>query len=270
MVSIRIDLAQAVADARLGPDRAAAFVGTIMKLLDHGVPESISRPSPVSLQILPDPLPESLRQSIADELPAWAIANALKDLDQFYSIFLDNLWHAVQASRIELGEIPRAYPWESIDAITRTETKHRKVLKAARAHVGALVEDTEYLASLSDGRNCLAHNLGIIDEKRAPDGTFVLKWLRLKILASQPGKPAIELDHSSFPWTAEEGAEISVEVVVTKKAFSVGDRFTVSWAELNEICFLYKGMIDRAALAVEAFAREAGLLVENEGAQTSA
>ncbi|MBU6396057.1 MAG: hypothetical protein KGQ75_15915 [Sphingomonadales bacterium] len=151
------------------------------------------------------------------------------------------------------------FPWEEISGITSTSRKFKKVISAAKEFSGQLALDHGYILTLSEARNCLAHNLGIIDERRAPEGTFSLKWLRIKVFATGEGAFDIELNGMEEPWEAVTPAQLMAQVVENEKVFKIGERFSISERELQEICILYIMMIDRSILAVERFMRSSGI-----------
>lgn len=256
-----VDLAGIQADAKKGPVRAAAFVGAVVKFIEAGIPSSIALPGKMKMLFLPDPLPINQRDDLAVELLHWVIGNALKELDQFTSLMLDRLWQVCELCKIARREVASDYVLTDISNQTSVSRKHRLVMEAANTFTGPIQNDQEYLATLSGARNCYAHNLGIVDERRAASGNMTVKWLKFVTLMEPDGHPPIYLDDIDLPWEAPAETNISMKIITFEKQFKLGERVTFTPEELMQICFLYQSIIDRCVLGVQDHMRASGIKI---------
>lgn len=244
-----------------GPRRAAAFLGLTERFLEGELPRSLSLGGNMQIRMLPDPIPEDLAAELGSEFRHWIISNALRELDQFLSLMLDECWDLVEACRIVSGEQPANYQWRRIDIQTNVAAKHRRVLEAAGKYAPPHTDDNEYLETLSNARNCIAHNLGLVDQRRAPDGSMRMRWLHFRIQIAQ-GNRVYNLDEIGLPFQLPGGEEgrVQVEVVVAEREFRLGERVAVSPRQLLQIALLYQMIIERLGVAISERAREAGVV----------
>lgn len=259
MQAVVIDIAAAMRQAKTGTLRAAVFVGSILKWLEAGIPESVAVPGTFRLNVAPDPLPDFLRQQAAEELPQWAISNALTDLDLFFSVYIDTLWDGLYVARQRLGDFASPNDIKKISDITSSARKHKMLIQAIAPENADLLSDNGHLCALTEARNCIAHNFGVVDERRAPKGTFVLSWLDFRLVAMREGLPEVEIRPEDLPWETDVEATLAVRIVETKKAFSLGQRVMVNAQDLLLICFLYQAIIDRTGIALEGYLRNRGI-----------
>lgn len=245
--------------AQAGPRRAAAFVGLIEKFLGQDLPLSLTVEGPgIALSLLPDPITDQLADELSTELRHWVAGNALREMDQFLSITLDQCWDALQAARIVVGDNPPDHIWDRIEHRTRVATKHRLVIQAANAWAAAHIDDNQVLETLSDARNLISHGLGVVDAARAPNGTMALQWIRLRVKIETPGGD-IYLDETELPIDLEEGGRVVVEGAVAEREFRLGERITISPFELIQIAFYYQSLNERIVQEVQSAARRMGV-----------
>lgn len=254
---LSIDIGGMQERAHVGVRRAAAFLGFSEHFLAQDTPASLSLGNG-RVQLLPTPLPAELREEIRPNYRDWIIGNALRELDQFLSLAADEAWDIVEAVRVAVGQHPPAHEWRRIDRVTNVSEKHRTVLESIQGFEAPHVEDNACLASLSAVRNCLSHNLGIVDERRAANGVLVAMWLAVRIQLNAGGVVTV-LDNDTLPLDAPEGGTLEVRVIVKEKVFPVGTHVTFTPDELMEICLFFNMVIDRFCLAIEAFAKAAGI-----------
>jgi hypothetical protein len=215
----------------------------------------------IQIRMLPDPIPDELAAELGPEFRHWIISNALRELDQFLSLMLDECWDMVEAARIVAGEQPANYQWQRIDMQTNVAAKHRRVLEAAGKYAPPHIDDNDYLETLCGARNCIAHNLGVVDERRAPDGSMRMRWLHFRIQIAQ-GAQVYVLEDIELPFQlpGEEEGRVQADVVVVQREFQLGERVTVAPRELLQIALLYQMIIERLAVAIRDRAKEAGVV----------
>lgn len=173
---------------------------------------------------------------------------------------LDEAWDIAQAIKVFAGEHPKDHIWRRIHRTTNVAEKHRLVLGTFGELTQARADDNSCLASLSNARNALAHGLGIVTDERAADGALTVKWIALQLQA-KVGARTIVLHEESVPFNEplNEDADIVMAVIIKERHFAVGAHVGFAPGELLEICLFYQMVMDRVALAVEAFGRAAGV-----------
>jgi len=247
--------------ARTGARRAAAFLGMSERFLEGEFPSSLTLGRSIKRQFLPDPLPPEFVPELRANWRDWIVGNALRELDQFLSLFLDDAFDIVQQAKLVSGENPPAHSWRRLDRITNVAEKHRRVLEAAGRFIAPHVDDHDCLATLSQARNCLAHDLGVVTPKRTLDGALTVRWLGFQTILEQ-GSTSTVLEDVDFPFQVDpEGPQpqILIKVVKVERSFSVGDHINFSPDDLLGICLYYQMIIDRVALAIAEYARDCGV-----------
>lgn len=248
--------------AYAGVRRAAGFLGLSERYLEGEFPRSLTLGHGIKRQFLPDPLPEGLASQLRDEWRTWVIGNALRELDQFVSLYFDETHHIVQQAKLVSGEHAPDHEWKGIDRHTNAGDKHRWVLEDANRYSGPHLEDQDCLRSLSFARNCLSHDLGIVTARRATDGALTVRWLALRTIVQQ-GESEVVLEASDFPIKTDETgpeARVSVRVDKKEKRFAIGEHVRLTPDDLLDICMFYQMVIDRVAAAVGDYAQECGVV----------
>jgi hypothetical protein len=244
-----------------GPKRAAAFLGMAERFLEGEFPSSLTVTGRnTRIALLPDPLPDDYAETLGPEFRHWIITNCLRELDQFLSLMLDECWDIIEACRIVSGERPANYEWHRIEDRTNVAAKHKMVLQEIGRFAAPHEEDNEFLVTLSDARNLISHNLGLVDARRAPDGTMRVRWLHLRSAIEAAGRTYI-LDEVEVPFAipGDEGGTAVIEFVAAEREFSLGERVTLTSHELMQIALHYEIMIERLTLVMVEHARQAGV-----------
>lgn len=247
--------------AYLGVRRAAAFLGISERMLEGELPRSLTLGRHFRQQFLPDPIPEEAIPELKESWRTWIVGNALRELDQFLSLYLDESFDITEFAKMENGERPHDHEWKRIDKTTNVAAKHRRVLEAANRFVAPHIDDHACLFSLSDARNCLSHDLGIVTPKRAKDGLLSVRWLGLRHTVRQ-GDLSIYLEEADMPFQPDpENGEASycVRVEIVERSFTVGDHITLTPDDLLGICLFYNMVIDRVAQALTDYTVECGI-----------
>lgn len=247
--------------AYVGIRRSAAFLGMSERFIEGEFPRSLTLGQNVKRQFLPDPFPEEAVSELRDNWRAWITGNALRELDQFLSLFMDDAFDITQQAKLVAGEYPPSHQWQRIARITNVADKHRRVLEAASRFHEPHTEDQSCLISLSHARNCLSHDLGIVTPKRAKNGLLTVQWLDLRTIIEQGDKTFI-LEEQKLPFSLDpDGPEgrVLVRVEKTERRFALGDHIWFTPDDLLGICLFYQMVIDRVAQGVADHAQECGV-----------
>lgn len=260
---LNFDLASMQLQACIGVRRAAVFLGVAERFLEGKFPTSLSLGKNVIRQFVPDPYPPELQDELRENWQAWIIGNALRELDQFLSLFLDEAYDMVQQAKIVSKEQPPNFQWKGIGRQTNVADKHKTVLSACGEFAGVHLEHHTCLASLSNARNCLAHDRGIVTPKRVnANGTLVIQWLSLRTIIKQ-GESEIDFESVESPFATDPNgpdAFIAIKNEIATREFAVWELIRFSSDELAAICFFYQTVIDLICSVVETHCRKCGVV----------
>lgn len=248
--------------ANVGVRRAAAFLGLSERFLEGEFPMSLTLGRSIKRQFIADPLPDDHVPELREAWQTWIVGNALRELDQFLSLYLDAAFDWTEQSKLVAGENPPHHSWKRIDGTTNVAEKHKRVLEAAKRFEAAHLDDHACLVSMSKVRNCLTHDVGIVTEKRATDGALVARWLALRTYIEQGDKTTV-LEDTDLPFeTDPDGPEsrVYVKVDFKEKSFPLASRVQFTADELLDMCLFYQIVIDRVAEAIVAYARDCGVV----------
>jgi hypothetical protein len=266
----RVDLDQLRNIARVGINRAYAFLGIAFNATEPSTPvTSLSLMRESSFHFFPEPTPQLIIDEAVKEFRVWATGNALREIDAQFSIFLDHVWVAVQIAKLHGQRVKAGYQVKAISADTNVASKVARILK----ELGQ--DETFQLRSLSKARNCLSHNGGIVDGRYTnADDKLTISWFGLDTLLHQGEKsfPLVGIidTHALEGYDKEQGGHVSVHFVKREKTFSVGERIVLSALDLHEICFSYSKAADEIISALAAFLRDRNLLQHRPPAQENA
>lgn len=235
---VEIDLGAIQGIAMTGVRRASAFLGFGLKLTRDAPPESVGFGDISRFNFLPDPLPTNVGAEIQSEFKVWLIANALRELDQYFSLFLDAVWDVLRMTSTQ----PLILGWDEspFDAKFRSVTNASRKAEKVCTELDCLVEAAA-LQSLSSARNALSHNLGVVRDRDVnSDGQMLVQWLAPQIALIENGefKPFEDLP-KPYAVTSEEGAQVVMKIILKSRSFAVGSRIELSEIDLSEICFFY-------------------------------
>ena len=257
--------------AYVGVRRAAAFLGMSERFIEQEFPRSLTLGQNIKRQFLPDPFPEEAVPELRENWRTWITGNALRELDQFLSLFLDDAFDVVQQAKLVSGENPPHHEWQRIDRITNVADKHRRVLEGANRFNGPHSDDQTCLISLSHARNCLSHDLGIVTPKRVTDGVLAVQWLALRTIIEQGDKTFI-LEEQDLPFSLDpDGPEgrVLMRVEIAERRFALGDHIRFTPDDLLGFCLFYQIVIDRVAQALADYSQECGVVFNQAAPQAA-
>jgi hypothetical protein len=173
----------------------------------------------------------------------WVIGNALRELDQHFSLFLDSAWTTLAWSKLHATTVSSTSTVEQISDVTNVAKKFSKVMR----ELGDAKSDTSLLWSLSNARNCLTHNVGVVAPRYArSNGALAIRWLGLEARIEQGEQHVVVptvIDLLQAPDPSKD-AQLVVVVVEREKRFAVGQRIELIAGDLHEICFYYQHLTD--------------------------
>lgn len=144
---LNIDIDRVTEVMKLGVRRAMAFIGSAERYADIAPPTSLSLSTMAAFRVLPDPLPDDAAEACQKEFFLWSLGNALAELDRFFHLYLDQVWHV--AELVEDGPIPR--PDRELVSIERLTNSAAKLLQVTN-RIGAADQQSPHWATLANVR----------------------------------------------------------------------------------------------------------------------
>jgi hypothetical protein len=229
----------------LGVRRAAAFLGIGLNSTANADGLSIALVNHSMWRFFSEPEPKQVVSEAVSEFRIWVTGNALRELDAFFSRFLDGAWYNIEFAKLHGTTMPSNHTIKGIESDTNVGNKFAKVVDA----LGRKHDDSGALRSFSLARNSLSHNHGVVAPRHTNvDGALEVRWLGLETRLQQGEEyvvlgPVIGADGIQAPDPSKE-AEVVVKVVQRVASFKVGERILLQPADLHEICFNYLQLTD--------------------------
>jgi hypothetical protein len=144
---------------------------------------------------------------------------------------------------------------------TNAASKLKKVLKALK---GDDPDSIRQLWTITNARNCLTHNAGVVAPRYANlDGNKLrILWLGQQLRLEQGDAfTEITAEGTSFqaPDPSKE-AHVVMRFMEREKLFEIGKQIQLTPHELHELCFFYVLLVERVLEKVQTFFREIGIL----------
>jgi hypothetical protein len=247
---IRVDFNTLRETAYLGVRRAAAFLGIGLNTTEEYIPQSLTLTTLSMWRFFPEPLPEESGREAVKEFRIWLIGNALRELDTHFSLFLDNTCFAVRLSKLHGTRVKTDHIIKSIAAETNVSKKYSIVMN----ELGEKEAEASMLWSLSNARNCLTHNAGIVSDRHANvGGSLEIRWLGLEARLPDREMPVVLPPVFDKPVKINKGERIEIATIERSKHFALGEKIQLTPNELHEICVYYLCLADQV---VEKFAAD--------------
>jgi hypothetical protein len=231
--------------ARQGVRRAAAFLGVGLPLTENYIPSSLALEQYSLWRFFPEPVPEQLGKDAVREFRSWLVGNALRELDSYFNRFLDETWMMLAWSNLHGTVVSSAHTVKQISDDTNAANKLRMVMR----ELGDAEPDTSMLWSMSNARNCLTHNLGVVAPRYAKfNGALLIRWTAIETRIQQGERhvvvPPVIIDGLQAPDPSQE-ADLVMVIVEREKRFAVAEKIELTPGELHEICIYYSRLADQ-------------------------
>lgn len=223
--------------------RAAVFLGYAVHTTDSAPLSSVTLKSTITLNVgVADPLPKAERKSYQLEFRRWAIGQGLIEIDQAYQRFV--------ASGIELVKSLQAF--KASRAITANKSNlantwsvHEQFYDAGGKKADLHDEESSYLRSLGNARNCLAHDSGRVTSRRFTEHeSMPVRWRgRDMYQTTVMGKRRLLPRDRPFRAGAQDvGSRLEMIEVKREHVYHDGDVILFAPWELSEIIFFYQDL----------------------------
>lgn len=246
-----IDFENVLEYARFGIRRASLFMGFAVRMAENPTVRDFDLTHQTKLRVLATTEDETVIGEYKHEFRSWVIANALRELHESFTEYLEKVYQAcltfewvlgaktpTECDRL-LGKFKRAGFPEKLEGL-------REQFAVATQHEGGWV-------SLNAARNCFTHRRGIVEPADFNDGSSLrLSWRALDIyVIPADGKPILNR-HIPVGGVPMEGAFLESKYVDRVASFTKGQIIELDALQLAEICFFAEeAAVELAAAAVE-------------------
>jgi hypothetical protein len=199
-------------------------------------------------RLLPEPISEPDARTAVDEFRSWLVGNALRELDLYFSLFLDRTGLLVRFSKLHGTRVRRDHTIKDISGDTNAAKKYKTVME----ELGEVKPDASMLRSLSNARNCLSHNAGLVSGRYENyDRYLEIRWIGLEARLPDRETPVTLPPVIDKPVHVNKGERIEITVIERKKRFAPGEIIQLTPNDLQEICVYYTRLADQV---IEKFA----------------
>lgn len=238
---LHIDLGAFAAPMKEALRRAAIFLGYAFHSSEVVPLKSISLKAPIVLEVgVPDPIPPADRKNYQIEFTQWAIGQGLIEIDQSYHRYVVSALDAL--ADIDDFLISRSLPGLRKPNLANTWKVHEQFYATLGQQSPGHADESGYLRSLGNARNCLAHDSGIVAKRRMVDGnsTMPVRWPGCDMIMIDQNGGRMVLQRDRKRRAKDIGSQLSVEEVVREHHYAEGDRIVLSQTDLSEIIFFYQ------------------------------
>jgi len=262
MANITINYNNILNTAEKGVQRAAIFLGLGINAsrnpdVTHGLQEH------TLLQFTPDGLDANVVGSYKEEFTKWIIRNGLRELQETFNIFLDQIYEATLKISVSIGNIDQTEKRDLISEFREAafKDKFHKLIK----NFDIKCDNPDYLYTINSARNALTHNLGQVRAKDCNSNKCLnVKWLGLDLVAIEGNKTTNLGRKISKPFLFKEDGYIGIKPSVRQKRFKVGEYVDFSAEELTEICLTFKNQAYSINNSAIEYAKSMGITYADE------
>lgn len=225
--------------------RVEVFIGYAHHTTRGEPLSSVRLEAPMALSVgVPSPIPEVQRKPYQDDFRGWLVGQALIEIDQSYQRFAAcclEILRYVDAV-IKTGRHYRGKP-----PLENTWSLHKAVYDHLKDRSEKHIQESSFLRTLGNARNCLVHDSGFVTERRINDGnTLRIGWRGYDWTAADDTGGVITLPRDK-PFSVAEadvGRKFNLNVVVRELQYQVGDRIALTQHDLSEILFFYSDLFN--------------------------
>ncbi len=223
--------------------RVAVFLGYAFHSSTIPPLKSIRLGSAVELDIgAPDPIPLIDRKSYQREFVQWSIGQGLTEIDQSYHRYVASAISTIQ--RVIEFRKNHVLPKTVKPILKNTWSTHEEFYDVYGSASSGHDAEARHLRSLGNARNCLAHDSGIVTQRRIADGhdTMQVSWPGRDMFMTdlKGNRRMLPRDRGYRGTSKDDGSTISIEDVVRHRSYISGDSIIFSQTDLAEVLFFYQ------------------------------
>ncbi len=197
------------------------------------------------------------------EFQTWLTGSCLKELDQYFAYFLDDVWFKCDLAELHGKRVPSDLIVGDKTFVAQTNTASK--LQSISSRVGADVY-LDSFSSLSLARNSLTHGMGRVRKRDTNlDDTLKLSWIALHMFVND-GEKEISLN-KTFEKKAvlhlPNGGEVFARIEEFSQHYKVGEKLSISPQQIAEICWFYIHQATKVHAAMVTYLQDKGIKRSN-------
>ena len=225
----------------VGIRRASAFLKIGLTAADAEPPTDFALAGGIAFRFFPTPVKSDVAREVRDEFSSWLIGSCLRELDQYFSLYLDALWELLELSEFH-GAVVNSSEVIALDQSfsgrTNVSTKLRDIAERIQTKVAA-----DCFHSLSLARNALSHGAGRVRRRDTNVGSALeVRWIAPVIVIQDGDQETIireAIPADGYKVRSPDGARLLARIEQHSEAFPLGSKIDLSAHNLAEICFFY-------------------------------
>ncbi|WP_417479881.1 hypothetical protein [Maricaulis maris] len=259
-VVLKLDIDGAKELVNIGVRRASAFLKLGLQVMDLDRVENLTLPGGVAYNFWPNDIEDATWKQIYAEYECWIKGSCLKELDQYFTLFLNEILifaELVPMSGAEFTDKDLAGIRTKVAKGTSVSKKVSELSKKIGSD-----DNATHFSSLTLARNALSHGAGHVRNRDCNCGKSLrVTWLGMEMVIQDGEKEHV---FREAPWDrlkiqSPTGAPVIVRYVEQERVFSLGEKVDFSRQELAEICSFFHNEAARKAKAFLEFTNRLGV-----------
>jgi hypothetical protein len=241
--------------------RASAFMRLGLDDLKERGNGDFNLKSELNFVFWPEKITDEDRANVRAEYEAWLTGGCLRELDQIYGLFLDQVWYAIEVIELHGSLVSVDHVF---DQRFSKQTNVAKKQKLVSERLGTS-DYYEELNSISLARNALTHNAGFVrspmDCNAENRAELHVKWAAFDLMRSRGGTELPLFSDGPVEHGLPGDGDVSVLAKPVQRSYVVaaGRMIQFTEAHLAELCAFYLQLRVIATSAVFEFAKSKGL-----------
>lgn len=238
---LRLDVDGAKELVNIGVRRASAFLKLGLHAMDFDRPHNLTLSGGVAYNFWPTDIENVVWEQIYEEYSCWLKGCCLKELDQYFTLFLNELLVFAELS-LKSGTSLSGKDIMEVRARVANGTSVSKKVSALSKKIGS-VDNAVHFSSLTSARNALTHGAGHVRSRDCDkEGLLRVTWLGMEMVIQDGEQEHVCRDTplDRFQVQVPTGAPVSVRYVEQERVFAEGDKVDFSPQELAEICAFFR------------------------------
>ncbi|MGH7770705.1 MAG: hypothetical protein ACREQA_00535 [Candidatus Binatia bacterium] len=219
--------------------------------------------NPIHMELIPSNVNDETLSHFKTEFGIWIITSGLREVIERFAIFLDSMHHACQMMACNKHKLEPAEA-QRLDKSFRFKGMEDKLSELER-RFGIKPKHPDYIVSINQARNCLAHRLGRVGIEDCKQGEALeVKWIGMDFQIELESGKILSANEAVGVVIPEAGAA-QLKIVERSKSFPLGTFARFGMHELAEICNFMLGSIQEVTASAIQYANSIGIPFQEKG-----
>lgn len=264
MPEVNIEFNKILEVALRGIRRSSVFMGLgVNAALDEEFSDyQLSRVS--HIQLVPSDVGLDAVDHFKEEFSRWVVANAMRELVESFSLFLDRVYEACSFIKCHcVKRVDQEKFTQQLRSFSGQGIPNK--LNILENSFGIVVNHDSYIKSINKARNCMTHRGSIVGpEDLTSDNSLEVKWLGIDFKVEEPGGEVSDIwELIQTGKRLEQGGSLQAHFVERQLDFELGRPVHFNPNDLAEICWFWTEKSKRVLSGAEDYARKCGVPVRD-------